>query len=53
MTDTTIATDKPPVDPRPPCEVCGSGDHTTGYHDNGGDNQPTGYHDNSVPTGGE
>jgi hypothetical protein len=52
MTDTTIATDKPPTDPRPPCDVCGSNTHPTGQHDNdeptGG--SPMGQHDNSVPT---
>lgn len=47
MTDTTVG-DKPPTDPRPPCEICGSIDHTTGVHDPAG---PTGYHDNSEPTG--
>ena len=51
MTDTTIATDKPPTDPRPPCEVCGSLDHTPGLHDSsepsgsGGTSAPTGHHD--------
>jgi hypothetical protein len=56
MTDTTAATDKPPTDPRPPCTVCGSTAHTSGYHENGGDGgtrQPTGYHENSLPTGTE
>jgi hypothetical protein len=54
MTDTTVATDKPPTDPRPPCTVCGSTAHTAGYHDNENPtSQPTGYHDNSVPTGTE
>jgi hypothetical protein len=49
MTDTTIAGEKPPpTDPRPPCDICESTDHTTGHHDNGADNQPTGHHDNSV-----
>jgi hypothetical protein len=48
MTDTTVATDKPPTDPRPPCEKCGSTNHTTGYHDS---SEPTGYHDSSVSAG--
>ena len=49
MTDTTVSTEKPPpTDPRPPCEVCGSQDHTKGYHDS---ESPTGYHDSSVPVG--
>jgi hypothetical protein len=49
VTDTTTATDKPPTDPRPACSVCGSRDHTTGYHENGGGDtgsQPNGYHEN-------
>lgn len=51
MTDTTIADEKPPpTDPRPPCETCGSRDHTTGHHDSdeptgGGTSSPTGHHD--------
>jgi hypothetical protein len=57
MTDTTIASDKPPTDPRPPCTVCGSREHTTqGHHDNEeptGGASPMGHHDNSVPTGTE
>jgi hypothetical protein len=55
MTDTTQASDKPPTDPRPPCTVCGSKDHTAGFHENGGGGTatPTGFHENSVPTGTE
>jgi hypothetical protein len=53
MTDTTIAKNDDPTDPRPPCDKCGSTDHTTGYHDNKVETGPAGYHDNSVPTGGE
>jgi hypothetical protein len=53
MTDTTIAKNDDPTDPRPPCDKCGSTDHTTGYHDNKVETAPTGYHDNSMPTGGE
>lgn len=46
MTDTTIATDKPPTDPRPPCEICGSADHTNGFHESV---EPTGFHESSMP----
>lgn len=51
MTDTTVTEEKPPpTDPRPPCELCGSTDHTTGHHDSGeptggGTSSPTGHHD--------
>jgi hypothetical protein len=31
---------KPPIDPRPPCTICGSTDHTTGHHSTGA--APTG-----------
>ena len=55
MTDTTVASDKPPTDPRPPCSICGSTDHTTGHHENGGEPTatPLGHHENGVPTGTE
>lgn len=56
MTETTIATDGTPTDPRPPCSICGSTKHTTGQHDNGeptGGVSPMGQHDNAVPTGTE
>jgi hypothetical protein len=49
MTDTTIAKNDDPTDPRPPCERCGSTDHTTGFHDSSTENQPTGFHDSSMP----
>jgi hypothetical protein len=52
MTDTTVATDKPPTDPRPPCGTCGSTAHTTnGHHESdeptgsGGTSSPTGHHE--------
>lgn len=37
---------KPPTDPRKPCEICDSTDHTTGYHESGV--SPQGYHESGV-----
>ena len=34
----------PPDDPRRRCAICGSTDHTSGYHDGGGPPNP-GHHD--------
>ncbi|HEV7650783.1 MAG TPA: hypothetical protein VGP26_21775 [Actinophytocola sp.] len=54
MTEQSATTDpKPPTDPRPPCPVCGSRDHTAGYHDGGapprdGGMSPMGYHDGGL-----
>lgn len=50
MTDTTIATEKEPTNPQPPCDECGSTTHTTGHHE--GNAEPMGHHEgNSIPTG--
>jgi hypothetical protein len=50
MTDTTVADEKPPpTDPRPPCGICESTDHTTqGHHENGSDPGTTGHHENGA-----
>ena len=47
MPEQSAETDpKPPTDPRKPCSICGSTDHTTGYHE--GSVSPTGYHEGSL-----
>lgn len=50
MTDTTIAQDPTPTDPRPPCAKCQAMDHTTGQHDNDqpAGVSPMGQHDNTI-----
>lgn len=46
---------KPPTDPRKPCEICDSTEHTTGYHESGSPQSnnesgvsPQGYHESGV-----
>jgi hypothetical protein len=35
MSEQRATSDKPPTDPRQKCSICGSTDHTTGFHDGG------------------
>jgi len=50
MSEQRAMSDKPPTDPRPKCGICGSTDHTTGFHDGGlvgdkPDKSADGFHD--------
>jgi hypothetical protein len=49
MSEQRATSDKPPTDPRQKCGICGSTDHTTGFHEGGlvgeGTKSPDGFHE--------